>query len=79
MTILLDMNGVQYSQITLQPAYLASSAVIFHIVLVEEDQRDNITQFNSFLENTESFTSFSDFSVKEDGRGVIDITVAGTL
>ena len=77
MKMLLDINGVEYSQVTLQSAFIASVAVTFHVDLVEGDQKDNISQFRSFLENTEGFTSFSDYSVTENGRGVIEVTVAG--
>ena len=77
MKMLLDMNGVEYSQVTIQSAYIASVAVTFHVDLVEGDQKANISQFNSFLENSESFTSFNDYTVVEVGRGIVHVTVAG--
>ena len=76
---LLDMNGVVYKQVSLQSAYLASVSVTFQVDLEEGDQSENITQLGMFLGDPERFSSFSDYNVMEDGRGVVDISVAGIV
>ena len=79
MKVLLDMNGVEYSQVSLQSVYFASVSLTFRIDLAVGDQTDNITQLSSFLSDTERFSSFNDYSVTEEGRGLVDISVAGIL
>ena len=73
------MNGVQYSRVSLQSAYIASVSVTFRIDLAAGDQSDNITRLSSFLANVETFTSFNGYSVMEGGRGLVDISVAGIV
>ena len=65
---ILDVNGVVYSRVILRSVYIASVAVTFQVDLVEEDQRSNISQLSSYV---------SSYSVMEDGRGSVDVTVAG--
>ena len=76
---LLDMNGVVYKRVSLQSAYMASVSVTFQVDLGEGDQNENITQLGMFLRNPELFSSFSDYNVMEDGRGVVYISVAGIV
>ena len=76
---LLDMNGVVYKQVSLQSAYMASVSVTFRVDLEEGDQSQNITQLAMFLGNPELFSSFGGYIVMEDGRGVVDISVAGIV
>ena len=76
---LLDMNGVAYKRVSLQSAYIASVSITFQVDLEEDDQSENITQLSMFLGDPEQFSSFSDYNVTEDGRGVVDITVAGIV
>ena len=75
----LDMNGVAYKRVSLQSAYIASVSVTFQVDLEEDDQSENITQLGMFLGDPERFSSFSDYNVMEDGRGVVDISVAGIV
>ena len=77
MKVLLDRNGVEYSQVSLQSVYISSVSLTFRIDLPAGDQGDNITQLSSFLGNTEQFSSFNDYSVTEGGRGLVDVSVAG--
>ena len=79
MKAILDMNGVAYKRVALKSVYVASVAVTFQVDLVEEEQSRNISQLNSFVSNSESFSSFSSYSVMEDGRGSVDVTVAGKV
>ena len=79
MEMILDMNGVVYSRVTLQSVRVASVAVTFRVDLETGDQSENITQLSSFLRNSERFHSFNSYSVVEDGRGVVDVTIAGIL
>ena len=74
---ILDANGVVYSRVILRSVYIASVAVTFQVDLVEEDQRSNISQLSSYVSSSESFSTFSNYSVMEDGRGSVDVTVAG--
>ena len=67
-----------YKQVILKSVYVASVAVTFQVDLAEKDQSSNISQFSSFVSSSESFSNFSSYSVMEDGRGSVDITVAGT-
>ena len=76
---LLDINGVVYKGVSLQSAYIASVSVTFQVDLEGGDQSENITQLGMFLGDPEQFLSFSDYNVTEDGRGVVDITVAGIV
>ena len=76
---LLDMNGVVYKRVSLQSAYFASVSVTFQVDLEEGDQSENITQLGMFVGDPERFSSFSDYNVMEDGRGVVDISVAGIV
>ena len=76
---LLDINGVVYKRVSLQSTYIASVSVTFQVDLEEGDQIENITQLGVFLGDPEQFSSFSDYNVTEDGRGVVDITVAGIV
>ena len=76
---LLDMNGVVYKRVSLQSAYIASVSVTFQVDLEEGDQSENITQLSMFLGDVERFSTFSDYNVMEDGRGVVDISVAGIV
>ena len=76
---LLDMNGVVYSKVSVKSVYIASVAITFQVDLPEGDQSQNISKFNSFVGDPESFSSFSDYSVMEGSRGLVDITVAGTM
>ena len=76
---ILETNGVVYSRVTLSSVYIASVAVTFQVDLVEEEQSNNISQLNSYVSNSESFSTFSNYSVMEDGRGSVDVTVAGTM
>jgi hypothetical protein len=75
---ILDVNGVVYSRVILRSVYIASVAVTFQVDLVEEDQRNNISQLSSYVSSSESFSTFSNYSVMEDGRGSVDVTVAET-
>ena len=77
MKMLLDLNGVVYSRVFLQSAYVASVSLTFQVDLWEGDQSENITQFSTFLRNSEAFLSFSDYTVMESGRGLVDISVSG--
>ena len=77
MQMVLDMNGVVYSQVSLQSVYVASVAVTIHVDLPERDQGENIAQLKSFLGTPDNFSSFNAFTVMEGGRGVLDISVAG--
>ena len=79
MKCLLDMNGVVYKRVCLQSTYMASVSVTFQVDLEEGDQSENITQLSMFLGNPELFSSFIDYNVTEDGRGVVDISVAGIV
>ena len=74
---LLKINGVVYSKVSVKSVYIASVAITFQVDLPDGNQSQNISKFNSFIEDPESFSSFSDYSVMEDGRGLVDITVAG--
>ena len=74
---LLDMNGVVYSKVSVKSVYIASVAITFQVDLPEGDQSQNIFMFNSFVGDPEIFSSFSDYSVMEGSRGLVDITVAG--
>ena len=76
---LLDINGVVYKRVSLQSTYMASVSVTFQVDLGEGDQSENITQLGMFLRNPELFSSFSDYNVMEDGRGVVYISVAGIV
>ena len=78
MKAILDMNGVNYTQVILKSVYIASVAVTFQVDLIEEDQSSTISQFGSFVSSSESFSNFGNYSVMEDGRGSVDVTVAGT-
>ena len=71
------MNGILYSQVSLKSAYIASVAITFQVDLVEGDQTQNISEFSSFVEDSEIFSSFSGYSVMEGGRGSLDVKVAG--
>ena len=73
------MNGVVYTRVTLKSVYVASVAVTFQVDLVEEDQTSSISQLSSFVSDSESFSSFDEYTVMDEGRGSVDITVAGIV
>ena len=77
MKAILDMNGVSYTRVSLKSVYVASVAVTFQVDLVEEEQSSRISQLSSFVRDSETFSNFSDYPVMEEGRGSVDITVAG--
>ena len=79
MANLLDLNEILYSQVSLKSAYIdiPSVAITFQVDLVGGNQTYNFSRFSSFVEDSESFSNFSGYSVMEGGRGVLDITVAG--
>ena len=79
MKMILDMNGVVYSRVNLQSAFIASVSVTFQVELEEGDQSENITQLSTFLGSPEAFSTFSNYTVMEDGRGVVDVSIAGEL
>ena len=79
MKMLLDMNGVVYSRVSLQSAYVASVSLAFQVDLGEGDQSENIMQFSTFLGNSEAFSSFGNYTVMQDGRGLVDISVSGIV
>ena len=74
MAEILDMVGISYIEVYLKTVSVASVSITFQVDLVGGNQSSGISQLNSFLE---SFSTFSNFSVSEDGRGLVDITVAG--
>ena len=76
---LLDDNGVAYSRVILQAAYIASVSLTFRVDLEGGDQMDNITQFTTFLGDQEAFFSFGDYIVMEGGRGSLDVTASGNV
>ena len=79
MKLLLDMNGVIYSRVSLQSACVASVSLTFQVDLGDGDQSESMTRFSRFLGNSEAFPSFSDYTVMEGGRGLVDISVSGIV
>lgn len=75
----LEENGVVYYSVSLQSAYVSSSSVsaTFRVDLEEENQTEHVIALNSFLHNTEAFSTFSNYRVIESGRGLLNVTSAG--
>ena len=76
---ILESNGIAYDQVILQSAYIESVSVTFRVDLEELDQKENILQFTSFLNNSETFSNFSDYLVSNDRRGLLDVTISGIV
>lgn len=79
MEALLEENFVAYYNVSLQSVHVSSSSVsaTFRVDLVDENRTEHVIAFNSFLRNTEAFSTFSDYRVIESGRGLLNVTSAG--
>ena len=75
---ILDISGVAYSHVTLQSvhAFQGQTTVTFRVDLVKRQQLETFNNFNFFL-NSPTFHSFSNYTVINTGRGLVDITRVG--
>ena len=73
---ILDKNGVAYHHVSLHSAHVfgVSVTVTFRVDLMEEKQMDSLTDLNSYLSSPTVFLQFSNYTVIEVGRGLLDIT-----
>ena len=76
---ILEFNGIVYDEVILQSAYIESVSVTFRVDLEELDQKEGISQFTNFLNNPEIFSNFSNYSISNDKRGLLDVTISGTV
>ena len=74
---LLDQYGVQYTQVTLQSAYIASVAVTFAITLDDASAQnpEPLTQFVNFFTN--DLQTLAGFAVQNGSRGTLGIIPTG--
>ena len=75
---ILNINGVTYSDVILQSvhAFQGQTTVTFRVDLVKGQQLQIFNTFNFFL-NSPAFQSFSNYTVTNKGRGLVDITRVG--
>ena len=76
---ILESNRIAYNKVILQSTYIESVSVTFRVDLEELDQNKNILQFTNFLNNPETFSDFSNYSVSNDRRGLLDVTISGAV
>ena len=76
---ILEENGMVNYNVSLQSTHVsnASLSVTFRVNLVDEIETEYLIALNSFLSSTEAFVTFSNYTIVENGRGVLYITSAG--
>jgi len=74
---ILEENGVVNYNVSLQSTYVsnASLSVTFRVSLVEEIETEHLFALNSFLSSTEAFVTFSSYTIVENGRGVLPLSI----
>ena len=78
MEILLRNRGLQFVDITLRSTYFASISVSFEVTLpLDADQDETLNAFSNYF--SMSFTSFGNFTVREENRGLTQVSAAGEL
>ena len=75
---LLNMQGVQYTRVTLQSVYIASVAVTFEITLPTSTSAQNREPLRTFVNFfTNDLQSLAGFVVQNGSRGTLQVIPTG--